>query len=46
MDLPVALGLSVGTLVGSANAIAGRGHVYFDSLATLVFTGALEPCAP
>ncbi|MCA9182930.1 MAG: heavy metal translocating P-type ATPase metal-binding domain-containing protein [Planctomycetales bacterium] len=37
MDLPVALGLSVGTLVGSANAIAGRGHVYFDSLAALVF---------
>ncbi|MEO8272371.1 MAG: heavy metal translocating P-type ATPase metal-binding domain-containing protein, partial [Aureliella sp.] len=37
MDLPVALGLSVGTLVGSANAITGRGHVYFDSLATLVF---------
>lgn len=37
MDLPVALGLSVGTLVGSANAIAGHGHVYFDSLATLVF---------
>ncbi|QDV21782.1 heavy metal translocating P-type ATPase [Aureliella helgolandensis] len=37
MDLPVALGLSVGTVVGITHAILGRGHVYFDSLATLVF---------
>ncbi len=37
MDLPVALGLSVGTGVGSFNAVLGRGHVYFDSLAALVF---------
>jgi Cu2+-exporting ATPase len=37
MDLPVALGLSVGGLVGLWNAIRGSGHVYFDSLATLVF---------
>ncbi len=37
MDLPLALALSVGTLVGLSNAISGRGHIYFDSLATLVF---------
>lgn len=37
MDLPVALGLSVGTLVGTVNAITGYGHLYFDSLAVLVF---------
>lgn len=37
MDLPLALALSVGTLVGTVNAITGRGHIYFDSLATLVF---------
>ncbi|MCA9131926.1 MAG: heavy metal translocating P-type ATPase [Planctomycetales bacterium] len=37
MDLPVALGLGVGGLVGTVNAVVGRGHVYFDSLATLVF---------
>ncbi len=37
MDLPVALGLSVGTIVGICNAILGRGDVYFDSLAVLVF---------
>ncbi len=37
MDLPVALGLGVGTIVGTINAILGRGQIYFDSLATLVF---------
>ncbi len=37
MDLPVALGLAVGTLVGTVNAITGEGHLYFDSLAVLVF---------
>ncbi len=37
MDLPVALGLTVGTVVGTVNAIAGRGQIYFDSMATLVF---------
>ncbi|SMP54523.1 Cu2+-exporting ATPase [Neorhodopirellula lusitana] len=37
MDLPVALGLSVGTIVGTINAITGKGHLYFDSLAILVF---------
>lgn len=37
MDLPIALGLSVGSVVGTYNAIRGIGHVYFDSLAILVF---------
>ena len=37
MDLPVALGLSVGTIVGLFNAITDRGEIYFDSLAMLVF---------
>jgi Cu2+-exporting ATPase len=37
MDLPVALGLSVGTVVGIIAAITDSGDVYFDSLAMLVF---------
>lgn len=37
MDLPVALGLAVGTVSGVAAIIAGSGAVYFDSLAVLVF---------
>jgi Cu2+-exporting ATPase len=37
MDLPVALGLLVGTVVGLVNAVVGSGDVYFDSLAMLVF---------
>ena len=37
MDLPVALGLLVGTIVGMFNVIFGGGAVYFDSLAVLVF---------
>jgi P-type Cu2+ transporter len=37
MDLPVALGLGVGTVVGTINALMGSGHVYFDTLTTLVF---------
>ncbi len=37
MDLPLALGLGVGTIVGGINAISGQGQIYFDSLATLVF---------
>lgn len=37
MDLPVALGLSVGTVVGIYSVISGSGEVYFDSLAMLVF---------
>jgi P-type Cu2+ transporter len=37
MDLPVALGLGVGAAMGTINAVLGRGQIYFDSLATLVF---------
>ncbi len=37
MDLPIAVGLFVGTVVGIINAIRGSGHVFFDSLAALVF---------
>ena len=37
MDLRIALGLTVGSVVGTINAIRGIGHVYFDSLAVLVF---------
>ncbi len=37
MDLPVALGLAAGMVVGAINAISGAGHTYFDTLATLVF---------
>lgn len=37
MDLPVALGLSVGSVTGIVCVILGRGDVYFDSLAILVF---------
>ncbi|MCR9206641.1 MAG: heavy metal translocating P-type ATPase metal-binding domain-containing protein [bacterium] len=37
MDLPVALGLTVGTVAGVIAAITGQGESYFDSLAVLVF---------
>ncbi|MGB7328009.1 MAG: heavy metal translocating P-type ATPase metal-binding domain-containing protein [Rubripirellula sp.] len=37
MDLPVALGLSVGTVAGLTSVFTGVGDVYFDSLAVLVF---------
>lgn len=37
MDMPVSLGLLAGTLVGTYNAMRGIGHVYFDSIAALVF---------
>jgi len=37
MDLPIAIGLFVGTVVGIINAIRGSGHIFFDSLAALVF---------
>lgn len=37
MDLPVALGLSVGAASGVVAAASGRGEVYFDSIAVLVF---------
>ncbi|MEL6106449.1 MAG: heavy metal translocating P-type ATPase, partial [Planctomycetota bacterium] len=37
MDLPVGLGLGIGTLVGLINTVIGTGAIYFDSLAVLVF---------
>lgn len=37
MDLPIAMGLTAGGLAGVFNTITGRGEVYFDTLAVLVF---------
>ena len=37
MDLPIALGLSVGGLNGLWNTWTGSGEIYFDSLSVLVF---------
>ncbi len=37
MDLPIALGLTIGGATGAINAMRGVGDVYFDSLSTLVF---------
>lgn len=37
MDLPVAVGIGVGAVSGLVAVISGRGEVYFDSVATLVF---------
>jgi Cu2+-exporting ATPase len=37
VDVPVALGLGVGTLGSLLGAATGHGHIYFDSLASLVF---------
>jgi len=37
MDLPIALGLFAGGVAGTVNTILGRGEVYFDTLAVLVF---------
>jgi Cu2+-exporting ATPase len=37
MDLPVALGLLVGSVSGIAAVLTGKGDVYFDSLSVLVF---------
>ena len=37
MDLPIALALVVGAIVGCWNAIRGSGDVYFDGLTSLVF---------
>jgi Cu2+-exporting ATPase len=37
MDLPIALGLGLGTIAGVVNTIRGLGEIYFDSLAMLVF---------
>ena len=37
MDLPIALGLTVGSVVGLVNVIRGSGEIYFDSLSVLIF---------
>lgn len=37
LDLPIALALGVGGLTGGINVVLGRGDIYFDSLAVLVF---------
>ncbi|MEI8213872.1 MAG: heavy metal translocating P-type ATPase metal-binding domain-containing protein [Planctomycetota bacterium] len=37
VDIPVALGLAVGTMGSIVGAALGTGNVYFDSLASLVF---------
>jgi Cu2+-exporting ATPase len=37
MDLPIALGLSVGTVAGLVNVVRGTGEIYFDSLSVLIF---------
>ncbi len=37
IDVPIALAIVVGSLVSTANLITGSPHIYFDSLAALVF---------
>lgn len=37
MDLPVAIGLGAGYIGGVVNTITGKGEVYFDSVASLIF---------
>lgn len=37
LDVPIALGLGVGTISGLINTIAARGEIFFDSLTMLVF---------
>jgi Cu2+-exporting ATPase len=37
MDLPVAFGLGVGSLVSIANVFSGNPELYFDSLSALIF---------
>lgn len=37
VDVPLAIGVAVGLVWGSANVIRDRGEIYFDSLAMLVF---------
>ncbi|HEX6986446.1 MAG TPA: heavy metal translocating P-type ATPase metal-binding domain-containing protein, partial [Planctomycetaceae bacterium] len=37
IDVPVSLGLGAGGLAGAVNVVTGRGEVYFDTLALLVF---------
>jgi len=37
MDLPIAVGLTLGSLAGLVNTVRGDGEIYFDSLTALVF---------
>ena len=37
LDLPIALGLAAGGVMGTINTLRGAGEVYFDSLTVLVF---------
>lgn len=37
MDLPIAVGLSLGTIAGVVNTVRGAGEIYFDSLTALIF---------
>ncbi|TWT41701.1 putative copper-importing P-type ATPase A [Phycisphaerae bacterium RAS1] len=37
LDLPIAVGLATGAVVGTANTLLNRGEIYFDSLTVLVF---------
>lgn len=37
LDVPIALALLVGGAAGVVNVVSGRGEIYFDSLAVLVF---------
>lgn len=37
IDLPVALGITIGGLAGVINSIRGTGEIYFDSLTVLIF---------
>lgn len=37
MDVPIAVGLSLGAAWGAVNAVRGEGSVYFDTIVTLVF---------
>lgn len=37
MDVPIAVGLSVGAVAGVVNTVRGAGEIYFDTLTVLVF---------
>lgn len=37
IDLPVALGITIGGIAGLVNSVRGSGEVYFDSLTVLIF---------
>lgn len=37
MDVPIAIGISVGFVSGALNTLRGRGEIYFDTITTLIF---------